>query len=310
MPTVSIDHITRYRYRDKVAFGEHRIMTRPRESYDQRVLSASLDIDPEPSTLRWIQDVFGNAVAIATFADRSDRLDVRATAEVEHLPTPESDIAVEEYARHYPFTYAAEDMPDLLRSIERRYDDRDRRVDGWARRFIHPNDGDTLAMLRDITQTIRRDFDYNRRDEKGIQSPLVTLRNGSGTCRDFAMLMMEAVRALGFAARFVSGYIYDPDERTHRVGGHSTHAWVRVFLPGSGWIEFDPTNGIVGNDSLIRVAVARDPAHVTPLSGTWRGRRGSQIDMNVEVRLEHMATNTAQPRFDDNTTAGKEPIQC
>ena len=296
MPTVSINHLTRYRYRRDVAFGDHRIMVRPRESYDQRVLEAALEIDPEPVSLRWIQDVFGNAVAIARFDHRSDQLEVRGSAEVEHLPTGRDDIAVEPYARRYPFTYAANDMPDLLRSIERSYPDRDRELDEWARGFL-PDGGhrDTMDMLEDITTSIRERFQYRRREEKGIQSPLETLARGNGTCRDFAVLMMEGVRALGLAARFVSGYIYNPDESRHRVGGHSTHAWVRVFLPGSGWVEFDPTNGIVGNDSLIRVAVARDPAQVVPLSGTWTGAKGSQIDMSVEVRIKHVALETSHP---------------
>lgn len=298
MPTVSINHTTRYRYRRDVAFGEHRILVRPRESYDQRVLSASLEIAPEPVALRWLQDVFGNAVALATFDTRAKSLEVNGSAEVEHLPTCERDIAVEPYARIYPFTYSGEDMPDLLRSIERDYIDRDREVDRWARQFV-PSDSacETLALLRAITECIQEEFEYQPRERQGIQSPVETLASGTGTCRDFAVLMMDAVRALGLAARFVSGYVYQPDADNHRVGGHSTHAWVRVFLPGSGWIEFDPTNGIVGNRGLIRVAVARDPAQAVPLSGTWLGERGSSIDMDVEVRIKQLDLSTAHPDF-------------
>lgn len=298
MPTVSINHVTRYRYRRDVAFGEHRILVRPRESYDQRVLSASLDIDPEPVSLRWLQDVFGNAVAIATFDRRADTLEIRGSAEVEHLPTCEADIQIEPYAAAYPFNYSAEDMPDLLRSIERDYPDRDRVIDDWAMSFVETgNPTGTLALLMHITETIQRDFEYQPRETKGIQPPLTTLSLGSGTCRDYALLMMEAVRSLGLAARFVSGYLYQPDNENARVGGHSTHAWVRVFLPGSGWVEFDPTNGIVGNRGLIRVAVARDPEQAIPLSGTWRGVKGSQIDMNVDVRIKQVEVETRHPEF-------------
>lgn len=306
MPTVSIDHTTRYRYRRDVAFGEHRILVRPRESYDQRVLSASLAIEPEPSSLRWLQDVFGNAVAVASFDSRADTLEVSGAAEVEHLPTCEADIAVESYAARYPFTYSAEDMPDLLRSIERDYSDRDREVDSWARRFVSEGNGcDTLELLGTMTRAIKADFEYQPRERKGIQAPVETLALGSGTCRDYAVLMMDAVRALGFAARFVSGYLYQPDKEDARVGGHSTHAWVRVFLPGSGWIEFDPTNGIVGSRGLIRVAVARDPKQAVPLSGTWRGQRGSSIDMDVEVRIKQLDLPTNHPDF-----AEKDPETC
>ena len=306
MPTVSIDHTTRYRYRRDVAFGEHRILVRPRESYDQRVLSAALEIDPEPDELRWIQDVFGNAVAIATFSGRSDTLEVRGSATVEHLPMSAADIAVEPYAATYPFTYSAEDMPDLLRSIERQYADRSRTLDRWADGFLKQRTTtSTLDLLRAMTEGIKRDFSYRRREEKGTQAPLETLRRGAGTCRDFAVLMMEAVRALGLAARFVSGYLYNEEGVQARVGGHSTHAWVRVFLPGSGWIEFDPTNGIIGNRGLIRVAVARDAAQALPLTGTWVGARGSQIDMSVDVRIEHVGLATSHPQF-----SVKESQQC
>ncbi|MGI8943606.1 MAG: transglutaminase family protein [Qipengyuania sp.] len=304
MPTVSINHVTRYRYRSDVAFGEHRILVRPRESYDQRVLDAQLSIYPEPESLRWIQDVFGNAVAIARFDRRSDELEISASAEVEHLPTHASEIAVEDYARTYPFTYAAEDMGDLLRSIERHYADFDREVDAWAHGFLRSGaPAGTLELLEHITKAIHRDFEYARRDEKGIQSPLVTLDERRGTCRDFAVLMMEAVRSLGFAARFVSGYLYNEDDSDARVGGHSTHAWLRVFLPGSGWIEFDPTNGIIGNRGLIRVAVARDPAQATPLTGSWRGFAGSHIDMDVEVRIKKLDFETSHAEFEEKETS-------
>lgn len=298
MPTVAINHLTRYRYRRSVDFGEHRILVRPRESYDQRVLSATLDIEPPPRSLRWLQDVFGNAVAIATFDESSDALEVRATAEVEHLPTSEHDIAVEPYARTYPFTYSAEDMPDLLRSIERDFPDADRELDRWVREKIgQGREVGTLPLLEVLTKAIKREFKYRRRETKGIQSPLQTLGLRSGTCRDFAVLMMEAVRALGFAARFVSGYLYQPNDENGRIGGHSTHAWVRIFLPGSGWIEFDPTNGIVGNEGLIRVAVARDPAQTVPLSGTWLGLKDSHVDMDVDVRIKRLDVSTRHAKF-------------
>lgn len=295
MPTVSINHVTRYRYQREVFFGEHRILVRPRESYDQRVLRADLTIDPQPRSLRWLQDVFGNAVAIAQFDTEADKLEIRATAEVEHLPIKPKDIAVEEYARTYPFTYSAEDMPDLLRSIERRYPDPDREIDRWARDFLSEGTSDTLEILRRMTQAIYTQFEYEPRFEKGVQSPLSTLRLRKGTCRDYAVLMMEAVRALGFAARFVSGYLYSAGSDHTPIGGHSTHAWLRVFIPGSGWIEFDPTNGIVGNLGLVRVAVAREPSQALPLSGTWVGQRGSHIDMDVDVRIKRVDLETSHP---------------
>jgi transglutaminase-like putative cysteine protease len=297
MPVVTVAHTTRYSYRQPVSFGEHRIMFRPREGHDQRLIEARIDIEPAPLELRWLHDVFGNSVASARFdRKRATELSFASVVKLEHDPIARETVSIEEYARTYPFTYAAEDMPDLLRSIERKHHDPDRRLDDWARRFLR-SDGptDTLAMLSDMTATIKREFTYMARHEKGTQAPVETLSLGRGTCRDFAMLMIEAVRSLGLAARFVSGYVYNPSRGEGRVGGGNTHAWVRVFLPGSGWIEFDPTNGIVGNRGLIRVAVARDPYQAVPLSGSWFGFPSSQSGMEVKVDIHLDDENTGLP---------------
>jgi transglutaminase-like putative cysteine protease len=285
MPLVNLSHVTTYRYSQPARFGEHRLMVRPRESYDQYLVSADLRIDPEPVDVRWLHDVFGNAVAIARFGERAQELRIESTARVEHRPSELEDVHIEEYARSYPFTYAAEDMPDLLRSIERQHLDPQREIDSWARRFVgEAGRTGTLAMLSDMTEAIKREFTYLPRYQKGTQTPIETLQSKTGTCRDYAMLMIEAVRALGLAARFVSGYVYNPEgRRRRRLGGGNTHAWVRVYLPGSGWVEFDPTNAIIGTCGLIRVAVARDIYHAVPVSGTWTGFPGSYRGMEVHV---------------------------
>lgn len=287
MPLLTIHHVTTYRYQQPVSLGEHRIMMRPREAFDQRLLSARLDIDPEPSELRWLHDVFGNSVAIALFKKRASHLVVTSEVSLEHAPLTQQQVDVEPYARLFPFTYSSEDMPDLLRSIERQHLDPERAVDNWARGFVS-NDGNTgtVDLLTRIATGIQRDFTYVPRHEKGTQSPIETLRKRQGTCRDFAVLMIEAVRALGFAARFVSGYVYNPSRHEGVVGGGNTHAWVRIFLPGSGWVEFDPTNGIIGNRGLIRVAIARDPYQALPLSGTWFGLPASFLGMDVSVDVQ------------------------
>jgi len=264
-------------------------MVRPREGHDQRLIAARLDIDPPPQDLRWLHDVFGNSVAVARFSGRAATLRFESDVRLEHIPMDAESVAIEDYARCYPFTYSSEDMPDLLRSIERGHHDPYRIVDDWARRFIR-KDGqtDTLTMLAEITSTIRRTFTYIARYEMGTQTPVETLQRRQGTCRDFAVLMIEAARALGLAARFVSGYVYAPGLGEGRVGGGNTHAWVRIFLPGSGWVEFDPTNGIVGSRGLVRVAIARDPYQAVPLSGTWAGFPGSAngMDVSVEIKLD------------------------
>ncbi len=255
-------------------------------------------IEPEPVELRWTQDVFGNSLALATFNRRAKELRIDSWVRMEHKPLLTSEVEIEPYARRYPFGYAPEDMPDLLRSMERQHHDPERILDHWARQFVKKNsETETLAMLTSMTKSIQRDFTYLSRTEKGTQTPIETLHKRQGTCRDFAVLMIEAARALGLAARFISGYLYNPKGTSGRVGGGSTHAWVRIFLPGSGWVEFDPTNGIVGNAGLVRVAVARDPAQAVPISGTWSGFPKSDLGMSVhvEVTLDDPAKRTAEP---------------
>ena len=290
MPILSIRHITRYRYREPVGIGEHRMMFRPRESYDQRLLSFDLAISPTPSRLHHVQDVFGNCVGVASFSGRTTDLVFDSAVRLEHTPLPafaDPDGEIEVYTGAMPFAYSPADLPDLLQSMERQYPDPDGVVDAWARRFVRWEGPTSLqSLLCEITQAIYADFKYNTRLEKGAQSPLETLRLRSGSCRDYAVLMMEAVRSLGLAARFVSGYIYSPHSgrgSRGRIGGGHTHAWVRVYLPACGWVEFDPTNGIVGNADLVRVAIARDPSQAVPLHGTWMGNAGDFIGMDVSV---------------------------
>jgi transglutaminase-like putative cysteine protease len=285
--------VTTYRYRQLVAFGEHRMMLRPREGHDQRLVDATLTITPEPSDLRWVHDVFGNSVAIGQFAGRARELCFDSTVHIDHRPLNALDFQLEEHAETYPFSYGMEEIPDLARSIERHYPDPDHEVDRWARQFLRRNGPTgTLDLLAAMTHAVKDTLTYVPRQERGIQEPTRTLKIGSGTCRDLAVLMMEAVRSLGLAARFVSGYLYSPGrDGTGHVGGGSTHAWVRVFLPGAGWVEFDPTNGILGNRDLIRVAVARDPGQALPLHGTWTGFPADSLGMTVEVSV----TSTAAP---------------
>jgi transglutaminase-like putative cysteine protease len=287
MAVIRVRHITTYRYKQPVSFGEHRMMLRPRDSYDQKLLESTLKITPEPVGLRWVHDVFGNCVAIARFAGRAAELRVDSMIRLDHSATNALDFQIEDHATRYPFSYGAEDMPDLLRLIERQYLDPEHEVDQWARQFLrHEGRSDTSELLAAMTHAIRHDFSYVAREESGIQDPLQTLKLGTGSCRDFAMLMMEAVRSLGLAARFVTGYLFVPESRRYsKIGGGATHAWLEVYLPGAGWVEFDPTNGIVGSADLIRVAVVRDPRQGVPVSGTWTGFPSDHLGMTVEVEV-------------------------
>jgi transglutaminase-like putative cysteine protease len=289
MRRLKVSHVTTYDYANPVSFGDHRMMFRPRDSHDLRLLSTHLAIDPEPVAIRWQHDLHGNSVAIASFDCEATQLRFESEIALQHFESSEPGCPIEAYARTYPFSYAADELPDLTVAIAPIYSDPEHRLTDWARTFVRANGStDTWEMLGVMTQAIRETFTYTVRPEQGIQAPAETLELGSGSCRDLAALMMDAVRTLGFAARFVSGYLYDADGAGN-IGGGATHAWVQVYLPGSGWVEFDPTNGIVGNRDLIRVAVARDPGRAAPLKGTWTGLPADYLGMTVEVAV------TAEP---------------
>jgi transglutaminase-like putative cysteine protease len=294
MPVLNVSHTTTYRYKRAVALGEHRLMFRPRDNWDQRLLDTTLSITPEPSSIRWVLDVFGNCVTVVDFSSRAKELTFGTTIRILHFPSRPLDFPIASHAQSYPFSYDTEEMPDLLRSIERQYPDRDNVLYLWARQFVKTRAATgTHDMLASMTQTIHTRFAYVSREEMGIQDPLTTLKLSSGSCRDLAVLMIEAVRSLGLAARFVSGYIHVPPGPGRQYsGGGSTHAWVQVYIPGAGWMEFDPTNGIVGNCDLIRVAVARDPIQAVPIWGTFRGSPSDSLGLSVDV---HITSDANEP---------------
>jgi transglutaminase-like putative cysteine protease len=309
MALLTVRHVTTYRYTKPVVLGEHRMMLRPRDSHDLRILSTRLAIAPQPVAVRWLHDVFENSVAVATFDKPGSELKIESEIEIEHFESSEPDCPIEEYATTYPFSYSANDAPDLTRSTERHYPDPTHQVDTWAKSFLNPNGPTkTLAMLEAMTGFVNRDgFTYASREAEGVQNPVETLEQRSGSCRDFALLMIEAARSLGLAARFVSGYLYVPSaDGPTNVGGNATHAWVQIYLPGAGWIEFDPTNGIVGNRDLIRVAVVRDPAQAVPVSGIWTGAPADFQGMTVEVSVTTRAAKPpAQSKGTPTTTAAE-----
>ncbi len=266
------------------------MMLRPRDTYDQRLIESRLIITPEPVEVRWLQDVFGNAIAVARFAGRALELQFDSVLVVDQSAEP--PLQLDDHAREYPFSYDAEDMPDLAKCIERQMPDPGHLVDRWARTFAGRSAIPTLEMLEAMTLAIRHRFTYKSRHEPGVQEPRTTLRLETGTCRDFALLMMEAVRSLGLAAKYVTGYLYTRSGKAEHDyarqdsacrGGGNTHAWLQVFLPGAGWVEFDPTNGTVGSAGLVRVAAVRTPAQAVPLAGSWIGAPSDCLGMEVSV---------------------------
>ena len=286
MKLLTVRHATTYRYVAPVTFGQHRLMLRPRDSHDLRLVGAELALSP-PATLRWMHDVFGNSVALVDFAEPAAELTIVSNLAIERYALARPDFPIAPEAESYPFVYSANDRSDLGRLLERHYPDPRGIVDEWARRYVHQMPAYTLNLLATMNAAIRGAFEYRAREEEGTQPPVETIETKSGTCRDFALLFIEAARSLGFGARFVSGYLYDPalDGGEAVQGAGATHAWAEVYLPGAGWVEYDPTNGLVAAENLIRVAVTRDPAQAVPIAGTFAGD-ADYLGMEVEVTVK------------------------
>jgi len=158
----------------------------------------------------------------------------------------------------------------------------------------NPNQADNIvSFLSEINQAVFESIAYERRDEEGIQTPDETLAKHTGSCRDMAVLMIAVVRQLGLAARFVSGYLYDPpsDEDGEHIFNRahgSMHAWLEIYLPGAGWKGFDPTNGILANHFFIPTAVASDPVHANPIQGRYYHDEQVPSHMEIELNIEEI----------------------
>ncbi len=286
MRLLTVRHATTYRYARPVTFGPHRLMLRPRDSHDLRLVGAELTLSP-PGNVRWMHDVFGNSVALVDFQAAANMLQIVSTLRIESygIEGPVFPIAPE--AEFYPFIYSSSDRVDLSRLLEQHYPDPDGVLARWADSFVTSRPMRTLDLLTSMNAALKPVIVYAERHEVGTQSPAETLEKKTGACRDFAMVFIEAARYLGFGARFVSGYLYDPaldrGDATQAIA--ATHAWAEVYLPGAGWIEYDPTDVLIAGENLIRVAVTRDPSQAIPISGSFVGNAGDFLGMTVEVAV-------------------------
>ena len=289
MARISIVHSTEYAYRNAVGLTRHRLMLRPDDSHDLRLHHVALDVDPKPSLVHWTHDAFDNSICFLEWPEglRTDRLSIVSTLDLTHHPDgPLLPVySLDPSANTFPFAYAAEETPDLASLAKRQEVDANGIVNAWARRFLGVSgNARTLAVMEAMTHAIKAEFRYEARYAEGTQTAAETVASRSGTCRDFAVLMMEALRSFGVATRFVTGYLYDDTSGTTRGGG-STHAWCNVYLPGAGWMEYDPTNGLVAGANLIRVGVARSASQALPISGGYVGAPDDSIGLSVDVAV-------------------------
>ena len=280
MQRYKIVHRTYYNFSEPVWLNPHALRLRPKEGHELRIESSMLDIRPT-AVLRWHRDVEDNSVAIATFGSQTSQLAIESEVVIQQYNEDPLDFVVADYATDYPFAYEPEDR-DVLSPHLKIVEPSDSNAMGdWVRQLWHAGERiETYALLRRIAQRIQKSLSYQRREEPGVQMPAETLSRATGSCRDYAYLFMETARHLGLAARFVSGYLHSPPTDTNYG---ATHAWAEVFLPGAGWTGFDPTVGeLVGTDH-IAVAVARLPESIPPVSGSFQGPPGAQLDVGVWV---------------------------
>lgn len=282
-----IRHSTTYRYGGPVVFGPHRLMLRPRDSFDLRVVETAISISPR-ARLRWMHDVYGNSVAIANFDVPADTLDIVSELLVQRFGSALPRTEIEPAAAVTGVVYTEGERAVLQPYLDLAAADPDGLLDQWLADFRARIGQGSGHLLRDLAHAIYAGLSYALRYDEGTQHPADTLRQQSGSCRDYAWLFIELAHRMGFAARFVTGYIHDrtPDASGLVSTVGLTHAWAEVFIPGDGWVEFDPTNDLVADRQLLRVAVARVPEDASPVSGSFTGPTGSFLGLGVGVTIE------------------------
>ena len=280
MQRYKIDHRTYYNFSGMVNLGPHILRLRPREDHELRIESTRLKLTP-PATLRWHRDVEGNSVAIATFALATNQLIVENEVIIQQFNENPLEFLVADYAVNYPFAYLADDLVLLSPYLEATEPSTRELLTAWMANVWKPTEPmQTYTLLQRLGSHIFQTLFYRLREEPGVQTVQQTLSYGTGSCRDFAVLFMEAARCLGLAARFVSGYLHAPPSS---VNYGSTHAWAEVYLPGAGWKGFDPTTGTIAGTDHIAVAVARLPESVPPIEGSFVGPPGANMAVGVWV---------------------------
>ncbi len=282
-----IRHATTYRYAAPVRFGPHRLMLRPRDSFDLRVVDTSLTITPQ-ARLHWMHDAYGNPVAVADFDGEADTLDIVSELLIQRFGSALPRTLIEPGAAVTGVVYSDAERAVLRPYLDLAAADPDGVLDAWLADFRGHIGQGSGHLLRDLAHAIYTGLSYAVRYDEGTQHPADTLRQRAGSCRDYAWLFIELARRMGFAARFVTGYIRDavPDAQGLVSPVGLTHAWADVFIPGDGWVEFDPTNDLVADRQLLRVAVARVPEDASPVAGSFTGPAGSFLGLSVGVIIE------------------------
>lgn len=278
---LKITHLNIYRYNRPVELTNHQLMLRPVESHGLQIRSEKLEVYPLNS-LSWEHDIFNNSVANIHFTSKTDELRISSEYTVEQFNLNPFNFSLAIYTNDLPFDYRGEDLIDLAPFLIRQYPQDHTAIGQWLQPFLDPfGRAKTLKFLLTLNEFIAANFAYGRREEPGFQSPAETLTLGTGCCRDFALLLMEAAKHMGLAARYVSGYLCNLEQDENEIAANATHAWTEIYLPGAGWKGFDPTSGILAASLHVPVARTRSPDQATPIRGSYLGEASLFKGMSV-----------------------------
>ncbi|WP_109512920.1 DUF2126 domain-containing protein [Pseudomonas ovata] len=269
---IALHHVTHYRYERAVELGPQVVRLRPAAHSRTRVLSYSLKVLPDNHFINWQQDPQGNYLARLVFPEKTNELRIEVDLVAEMAVFNPFDFFLEPYAEKIPFTYASEELRELAPYLEKlpltpKFE---AYLQGIAREPLP-----SIDFLVALNQRVNSDIGYLIRMEPGVQTPEHTLSNASGSCRDSAWLLVQLLRHLGLAARFVSGYLIQLKADVQALDGPSgtdvdftdLHAWCEVYLPGAGWVGLDATSGLLAGEGHIPLACSPEPSSAAPISG-------------------------------------------
>ncbi len=296
---VALNHRTQYRYNKAIFLGPQVIQLRPAPHCRTPILSYALDVSPANHLLNWQLDLHYNHLARLLFQGKTDELTVDVSLVADLTPINPFNFFLEPGVEEYPFHYA----PELTKDLEPY-----RSVDVAGPLFnsilsdFNGNRGGTVSFLLSLNQRVRDQIRYNTRLEPGVQTCEETLKLGSGSCRDSAWLLVQLLRGLGIAARFVSGYLIQlaPDERPLEgpacptVDSADLHAWAEAYLPGAGWIGFDPTSGLLAGEGHIPLVCTPTAAQAAPIAGTAESAE-VELSFSMTVRRLNEAPRVSMP---------------
>lgn len=283
---LSITHHTRYTYDREVQLQPHLIYLRPRENPLLAVKTFSLTFSPPGAKLHWMRDDFDNLPVSVEFPAPAAALDVLMECEVVTADLPPFDFLVRDYATNFPFQYEPLHRFNLGLYLSPPPEATLAALRPWLEAHFTDRPAATVPFLFALNQAIHHGIQYRRRDEEGIQTAETTLRLGTGSCRDLAVLFIECARTLGVAARFVSGYMYDPLATDDTL--FSMHAWAEVFIPGAGWRGLDPTSAIFCTNAYIPIAHAVVAPSVNPIQGSFFSEIPATATLSVKCRVRRL----------------------